>query len=68
MNKLKPIDLEVIRALADSSMNIAETARKIYSHRSTVEYHIARIQRITGLDPLNFYDLIKLLELAKEAE
>ena len=66
MNKLKPIDLEVIRALADCSLNMAETARTIYSHRSTVEYHIARIQRITGLNPLNFYDLIKLLELAKE--
>lgn len=66
MNKLKQTDLETIRALADCSLNIADVSRQTYRHRSTIVYHIERIQRITGLNPLNFYDLIKLLELCKE--
>ena len=30
------------------------------------KYRIGKIKRITGLDPMNFYDLCKLVEMAKK--
>ena len=59
---------EVILTLADCNMNTYETARRLYLHRTCVSYHISRIKEITGLNPLNFYDLIKLVEKSKTNE
>jgi sugar diacid utilization regulator len=43
-------------------------AIKLNVHRNTVIYHIGEIKDYTGLDPLNFYDMVKLLERYKEKE
>lgn len=58
-------DAEIVLALADHNMNTSETARVGYMHRNTVLYHIRKIKRETGLDPTNFYDLCKLVKMAK---
>lgn len=52
----------VIKELANNDMNVAKTARALYFHRNTVDYHVRQIRLETGLNPLNFYDLLKLLE------
>lgn len=57
---------KIILALADNKMNVSEVSRQLYMHRNTVAYHITRIRQITGKDPLNFYDLYRLVMLAKE--
>lgn len=57
---------KIIIALADNKMNVSAVARLLYMHRNTVDYHIRRIKQITGKDPLNFYDLYRLVILAKE--
>lgn len=57
------LDVVLVLALADNRMNVSEAARALYMHRNGVAYRIKRIQRITGLDPLNFYDLHKLVEM-----
>ena len=57
---------KIIIALADNKMNVSEVSRQLYMHRNTVAYHINRIKQITGKDPLNFYDLYRLVMLAKE--
>lgn len=57
---------KIIIALADNKMNVSEVSRQLYMHRNTVAYHINRIRQITGKDPLNFYDLYRLVLLAKE--
>ena len=57
------LDIKVILGLADNRMRISETARVLYVHRNTVIYHIDRIKRLTGLDPLNFYDLYALVQM-----
>ena len=57
---------KIILALADNKMNVSEVSRQLYMHRNTVAYHIKRIKQITGKDPLNFYDLYRLVMLAKE--
>ena len=57
---------KIILYLADNKMNVSAVARQLYMHRNTVAYHINRIKQITGKDPLNFYDLYRLVMLSKE--
>ena len=57
---------EVITMLAKNNINAAATARAMFMHRNTVDYHVRMIYRNTGLNPLNFYDLPTLLSMAKE--
>lgn len=58
-------DFRIILTLAENSMRATETAYELHLHRNTVLYRIDKIKRITGLDPMNFYDLCKLVEMAR---
>lgn len=60
------MDKEVILTLAEKNMNLSESARSMFTHRNTVVYHVSRVKKITGLNPMNFYDLCKLVQLVKE--
>lgn len=67
--KHKPLDERdfcIILTLAKNNMKATETSYDLDVHRGTVMYRIAKIKEITGLDPLNFYDLCKLVEMAKK--
>ena len=59
---------EIIQSLAENSLCVTLVAKKLYIHRNTALYHLNQIKKKTGLDPLNFYDLIKLLELVKDGD
>lgn len=61
-------DHEAIRALAKCDMNISLTARMLDVRRSTLEYRFERIRDITGLNPVRFYELHKLLNLLNLSE
>lgn len=65
MDELTEVDFQIILALADNNMNETETARVLFMHRNTVVYHIQKIKKLTGLDAANFYDLVKLVEMAR---
>ena len=54
---------DIIKAFADCNMKIAETARKMFFCRSTIEYQLERVKDKTGLDPCKFHDLNKLLSI-----
>lgn len=56
------IDVRIIRAFAANNMNVTDTAGAVCMHRNSVLYRLKVIERTTGLDPREFYDLIKLLE------
>lgn len=56
---------EVILALADNGMKVSEVARKMYTSRQSIDRHIDIIRKLTGKDPLNFYDLYDLLLFVK---
>lgn len=58
---------KVILALADKNMNVSAAARKVKYHRNTVVYHIERIKDKTGLNPCNFFDLLKLLKMVQKS-
>ena len=62
---MRQVDADIVLALAANNMNISDTARAVFMHRNTVVYHIAKIKKMTGLDPANFYDLHKLVNMVK---
>lgn len=65
-NKVSKQEIKILFALAECRLNPSMTAIKLNLHRNTVVYHIGEIKNITGLDPLDFYDMTKLLERFKE--
>jgi DNA-binding PucR family transcriptional regulator len=58
---MTPLDKEIIKGMADNNMNMSAVAKSLYMHRNTVEYHIEKVQRETGLNARKFYDLAELL-------
>ena len=63
---LNEMDFRVIFTLAKYSMWATETAYELGKHRNGILYRVEKIKRITGLDPMVFYDLCKLVEMAKK--
>lgn len=57
------MDRAMIRLLAKHSLNVSDVAREICYHRNSVVYRIQRIKKETGKDPMQFYDLIELLNM-----
>lgn len=60
------IQKTIVKAFAENNMNTEAAAKKTFRHRNSVYVHLNLIQRKTGLDPRNFFDLIKLYEMAME--
>ena len=60
---LNEVQKEVLIGLANNNMDVSKTARKLFRHRNSVVYHLEKVKVTTGLNPFNFYELIKLLEL-----
>ena len=59
-------DIRVVLAFAENNMNAAETGQKLFLHRNTVRYHLESVGKKTGLNPLKFYDLVKLVRRLKK--
>ena len=57
-------DFRTILAFARNNMKVQATADELGRNYDTIAWRIARINAITGLDPRNFYDLIKLVGMA----
>lgn len=53
--------MAVCLALADNDLNISKAARALYRNHSTLYRTIDSIMRNTGLNPLSFRDLPKLI-------
>ena len=62
--KLKDADIETIIEFSNNNISISETSRKLFLHRNSVVYHLEKVERVTGLSPFRFYDLIQLMQLA----
>ncbi len=46
------------RAFFENSLNLSETARKLYIHRNTLVYRLEKVQRAIGLDLRSFDDAV----------
>ena len=61
-NKLDGMDYRIVRELANNGMRVPPVADIVYLHRATVYTRIEKIERITGLNPLDFWDLCELVK------
>lgn len=50
--------VHTIEAFFDNSLNLSETARKLYIHRNTLVYRLEKVQHTIGLDLRNFDDAV----------
>ena len=50
--------MSTVNLFFENSLNISETARKMYVHRNTLVYRVDKIQKITGLDERVFDDAL----------
>ncbi len=57
---------EIIKALAECNMSVGKAAKELHYNRQTVYYRIEKIKKVTGLNPLVFYDLVELLGMDGE--
>ena len=60
-NSIDNLDQETlytVQKFFENSLNISETARKLFIHRNTLVYRIDKIYRLTGLDLRVFEDAI----------
>lgn len=62
MEKLTEVDKDILIAYAKNNMCTSETARNSYWCRNTIVYHLERVKSKTGLNPCNFFQLVKLLQ------
>jgi sugar diacid utilization regulator len=63
--ELTPRQARIVLAMAESDMRYSKAAVILHFHKNTIDYHITKIRENTGLDPKCFYDLCKLVEMAK---
>lgn len=56
-------DKNLLKAYAENDMNMIKTSNVVYLHYNSIRYRFQLIQRETGLNPRNFYDLEKLLSM-----
>lgn len=66
--RLSPEQVQIVRALADCDMILSRAARALYRGRAGLQYHLDKIFELTGLNPMNFYDLHKLIRIIEDAE
>jgi len=61
-------DKNMIEALIDNNLNIAQTSRSLYVHRNTLLYRIEKFKNHFSYDLLNFNDVLKIKLLLILAE
>jgi sugar diacid utilization regulator len=59
-------NVTIILALADHNLNVSRVCKAVFMSRSTVQRHIKKIKRVTGLDATAFHDLCKLMQMVGE--
>lgn len=57
---IAPHLIETLQTFFDFNLSITETAKHLFVHRNTLIYRIKKVKEVTGLDPQNFTDAVKL--------
>ena len=62
--------IHTIETFFDNSLNLSETARKLYIHRNTLVFRLEKVQHAIGLDLRNFDDAVtfKMMMLLGKSE
>ena len=64
MIKLTQRQCDIINAYAFNNMTLDGAANELGCHRNTIFYHLSVINKKTGLDPRDFFDLHELFVIA----
>lgn len=68
MPDLSPIDRETVLAFAQCNMSATKAAKIVHRSRSGILYRLELVKLHTGLDPWDFFELGKLVEMARKGE
>ena len=60
---LDDADIIVLQAYSENGMGVTRTARNTHYDRRTISDRLTRIRLKVGIDPRDFYGLMKLLEI-----
>ncbi len=52
--------IETVEVFFNENMSLTQTAKNLNIHRNTLLYRLSKIKKITGLDPRNFNDAVKI--------
>lgn len=63
MTVLSDLEKKIILSMAENDLKVSHVCKSLFMCKSTVDYHIDKIKKETGLSPKRFYDMVKLLEL-----
>lgn len=55
--------VETCFCLFENDLNVSRTAGRLYMHRNTLIYRIAKLKRLTGLDVCKFADAVTFIIL-----
>ena len=66
MIKLSEMQKSIILGMARNNMTVSAVARDLHYHRNNIIYHIDIIRYRTGLDPMCYYDLCRLVDMVAE--
>lgn len=68
MPDLSPADRETVLAFAQCNMSATKAAKLAHRSRSGILYRLELVKLHTGLNPWDFYELGKLVEIARKGE
>ena len=61
-------DIKSVLEFANNNMRIVPTARAIFMHPNTLCHKLEKVERLTGLNPYVFADLVMLVEKFKKGK
>ena len=61
-------EVETVLAFAKCDMTVYKTAKELYFSTNAIQYRLRQVEKKTGLDPNNFYDLMKLVLSLEKAD
>lgn len=60
INKLSPSDISILSTYYDENMSLANTSKRLYIHKNSLQYKLDKIYKITGYNPRKFKDAVIL--------
>ena len=60
---LSNVERNIILSLARNGLVRSRAAKDLFYSLNNIKYHVEKIQLKTGLNPMDFYDMVKLLEI-----
>lgn len=65
MGRLTKKEAAIVMEMANNDLKVSRVADRMAYNRGTIEYHVGKIKRKTGLDPACFRDLCRLIPEAE---